>query len=163
MIFPSICKQRILDPLEINHIKYLVELELKENINSEELAHIIKKRTAGIPRFVKFCINMLKDNPKIDLYQSLLSRIEDKHPIELRPYMSFSRQLKEVYIELARISLLKLPVQLNMPVPNNVLWKSAPNSNSVLTVGDCIKLLNLYIMNANQELKKNEENDITPM
>jgi len=149
---PTLCFQRILDPLEITHIHQLLKNNKKlcDLPNLEEKAEVIKKRTAGIPRFIEHAISILEDNPHDELGKTLLDRLDKLAPIELVPYYSLSDEMKDVYIELARIALLKVPIDLSLPVPPSVIFPSH-DKDYTITTRDCIQLLNLYIMNIREE------------
>jgi len=87
----TLCFARTLDPFKEEHILIILDNCFAEQLSDEdrmEIAKIIYKLTAGIPRFVQICIDFISKNIGIAIelnspfYDGILQTIQNKAPHE---------------------------------------------------------------------------------
>jgi hypothetical protein len=90
----------------------------------DQLSKLVYRRTGGVPRFVSWANEYLRTQLKFTANEAtkyldndnLLGNkfinfvINEKHgEMELRPYISFSLELKKIYCEFVRLAVLQIP------------------------------------------------------
>eukprot|EP01124_Arcella_intermedia_P021716 TRINITY_DN308_c0_g3_i1.p1 TRINITY_DN308_c0_g3~~TRINITY_DN308_c0_g3_i1.p1 ORF type:complete len:772 (-),score=158.30 TRINITY_DN308_c0_g3_i1:2167-4272(-) len=147
---PTACVARTLDPLNEGNI-YLIlkELQMSEN-DSKELSKTIYRLTAGIPRFVKYCVDCIIPNYVNTSYDDLLKLSYDyilkQAEKELCPYKSLDKNFQSIYLELVRIAIFHIPVDPELNIADDEFWNLP--GNHPLTLRDGLSLLPVYTANA---------------
>eukprot|EP01124_Arcella_intermedia_P015150 TRINITY_DN21666_c0_g1_i1.p1 TRINITY_DN21666_c0_g1~~TRINITY_DN21666_c0_g1_i1.p1 ORF type:complete len:722 (+),score=113.90 TRINITY_DN21666_c0_g1_i1:292-2166(+) len=153
---PCICKARTLDPLSQTNIKeIMIHLKRFSMEEVELLSERIYTITAGIPRFVKYCIDIAKNligKSDDECLNIAYQYCKQKAVIELCPYISLPENLKGIYLELIRISIFHIPINPDLPVSPHDFW-SIPEK-SCPTIRDCLSLLPVYTANCPSDVSK---------
>jgi len=153
LISPGVSYCILLKPLKLCHVEEWLKKEKFQNV--ENLASLIIKKTAGIPRLVYYSISYLKYLKSNNIFTNDLFeesfhsylRSEKQAEPEIKPWLSFSQQQLVMYTEFIRWSIFQIPLNKSTQVSSyllNLNQKDNKNEKKITLLELC-SLYNLYV------------------
>lgn len=150
----------LLDTLKEDNIEGILQVNpaIPDKSIRQQLAKMIYQVTSGVPRFVYYAIMWLKDNLDNnyktihlneiptdlfgDKFRNYTNTIKGAHS-ELNPIHTFNNEYKTIYLRMAAVSMLNIPVNPEANISlKNLGFLNLPDSIPFL---EFVKIMNIYL------------------
>lgn len=157
---PGAARCILLDTLKQEHIERILQdtnPAISNQDTRKKLSEIIYQRTSGVPRFVYYAMLFLKEKniqnispqqipPNLfgEQFRTFVSS-DKKAYLELNPIQSFDEYYEDLYLRMAAVSLLKIPVDPDADIPVKDLGLSVASDDKSIKFLQLAKIMNVYL------------------